>query len=72
MERHAGREEGNLLSGFEEELKGASVMADSVVTDGQFITSRGLGTAIEFSLELITLLADANAADSIAKAIQYK
>lgn len=58
--------------GFEEELKGASVLADSVVTDGQFITSRGLGTAIEFSLELITLLADANAADSIAKAIQYK
>jgi len=58
--------------GFEEELKGAMVLTDGVVTDGQFITSRGLGTAIDFSLELITLLVNAETAESIAKAVQYK
>jgi len=58
--------------GFEEELKGAAATGEGVVTDGQFITSKGLGTAIDFSLELITLLVDAETADHIAKAVQYK
>jgi len=58
--------------GFEEELKGAMVTNEGVVTDGQFITSKGLGTAIDFSLELITLLVNAETAENIAKAVQYK
>ena len=58
--------------GFEEELKDATVTGEGVVTDGQFITSKGVGTAIDFSLELITLLADVETAESIAKAIQYR
>ena len=58
--------------GFEEELKGAVVTNRGVVTDGQFITSKGLGTAIDFSLELITLLVNAETAESIAKAVQYR
>ena len=58
--------------GFEEELQGATVLTDGVVRDGQFITSRGLGTAIDFSLELVTLLVNAQTAENIAKAIQYK
>lgn len=58
--------------GFEEELKGAQVCSDGVVHDGNFITSKGLGTAIDFSLELITVLHDAAAAEKVAKAIQYR
>ena len=58
--------------GFEEELKGATAIGEKVVTDGQFITSKGLGTAIDFSLELITLLVGAETAESIAKAVQYR
>jgi len=58
--------------GFEEELQGALVQTERVVTDGQFITSRGLGTAIDFSLELIRLLKGKENADAMAAAIQYK
>ena len=58
--------------GFEEELIGAEVLNQGVVTDGQFITSKGLGTAIDFSLELIRLLVSEECAEQIAKAIQYK
>ena len=58
--------------GFEEELIGATVLAQGVVTDGQFITSKGLGTAIDFSLELVRVLVSAECANQIAKAIQYK
>lgn len=58
--------------GFEEELTGAIIANDGVVTDGQFITSKGLGTAIDFSLELITLLVNKETADNIAKAVQYR
>lgn len=58
--------------GFEEELKGAAITNQNVVTDGQFITSKGLGTAIEFSLELIRYLVDAETADAVARAIQYR
>ena len=57
--------------GFEEELKGAVVTDAGVVTDGQFITSKGLGTAIDFSLELITLLVGGETAKNIAEAVQY-
>ena len=58
--------------GFEEELKGAVVTNEGVVTDGQFITSKGLGTAIDFSLQLITLLVNAETAENIAKGIMYR
>ncbi len=44
----------------------------SVVTDGQFITSRGLGTAIDFSLEIISILISKEKADEIAKSVVYK
>ena len=58
--------------GFEEELEGAVATGEGVVTDGQFITSKGLGTAIDFSLELITLLVNKETAENIANAVQYR
>lgn len=58
--------------GFEEELAGAMVVKEGVVHDGTVITSKGLGTAIDFSLELIATLCDVQTAERIAKAIQYR
>lgn len=58
--------------GFEEELCGATVCTEGVVHDGNCITSKGLGTAIDFSLKLITVLKDAQTAERIATAIQYR
>jgi 4-methyl-5(b-hydroxyethyl)-thiazole monophosphate biosynthesis len=45
---------------------------EDVVVHNNFVTSRGLGTAIPFSLKIIELLIDKNKSDSIAKEIVYK
>ena len=44
--------------GFESRLTGAEVLAVPVVTDGHITTSRGMGTAIAFALELTKRLKD--------------
>jgi len=43
-----------------------------VVVDGNVITSRGLGAAIDFGLALIELLVDEEKAKAVAAAIQYR
>lgn len=43
-----------------------------VVTDGNFVTGKGLGVALEMGLELIRVLVDKETSDSVAEAIQYK
>lgn len=58
--------------GFEDKLLGAQFVTDSVVTDGNITTSRGMGTSIDLGLELITLLCDKDKADAIGKGIIYK
>lgn len=58
--------------GFEEQLSGAELVNKNVVHDGQFITSKGLGTAIDFSLTLIAILAGTEAAANIARGVQYQ
>lgn len=58
--------------GFEEHLAGAEVCCCSVVTDGNITTSRGMGTAVDFGLELVTRLLGADAADALAKKIVYR
>ena len=57
--------------GFEEQLVGAEYVLDAVAVDGTVITSRGMGTAIPFSLSLIEQLLDAETAAKLGKAIIY-
>ena len=58
--------------GFEERLTGAAVERKEVVTDGNITTSRGLGTAIPFALELISLLLGEEKAEEIRKSVIYR
>jgi len=58
--------------GLEDKLIGAQVCIEPVVTDGNITTSRGMGTAIDFSLELLKLLSNSEeAAEKMAKAVVY-
>ncbi len=56
---------------MEAELKGAEVCYDKVVRAGNIITSRGMGTAIAFALEIIAALSDRKTADTLGKGIVY-
>ena len=56
--------------GFEEQLLGAEVVTDGVVTDGRITTAKGMGVSIELGLELIRLLIDKETADTIKEQIQ--
>ena len=53
--------------GFEETLKGAVIGEDIVVQGGNFITSKGPGTAICFALHLVGLLKDKETAEELKK-----
>lgn len=57
--------------GFEDKLTGALCSTDRVVADGNVITSRGMGTAIEFSEKLISLLKDETTAKELTKSIMF-
>ena len=57
--------------GFENELVGAVVCDENVVTDGYITTARGMGVAIPFSLELVKLINGDEKADAISKAIIF-
>lgn len=57
--------------GFEDKLTGAQVETEEVVTDGNITTSRGLGTAIPFALELISLLFGQEKAEEIGASVIY-
>ncbi len=58
--------------GHEDALIGAKIIPADVVEDENIITSKGMGTAIDFSLALICKLAGSKTAETIAKAIQYR
>lgn len=51
--------------GHEDKLIGANVRFEPVVTDGNVITSRGMGTAIAFALEIVRYFADDAAVEKI-------
>ena len=58
--------------GMEDGLLGAQSTTNKVEKDGNIITSRGVGTAIEFALAIITELVGASKADEIARGIVYR
>lgn len=55
--------------GFEGELVGATIADAGVVTDGRIVTARGMGVALDFSLELVRLLVSEKKAEEISSAI---
>ncbi len=58
--------------GFENELSGALVTGESVVTDGNITTAKGMGVALEFSKELISLLVSKEKAEELSSAVMEK
>ena len=57
--------------GFEEKLIGAECLEDAVVIDGHIITSRGMGTAVDFGLAIVWHLLDDEAVEKVKKGIVY-
>ena len=57
--------------GFEKDLLDAEHTGARVEKDGNIITSKGMGTAIDLGLALTELLVSKEEADRIAKGIQY-
>jgi len=47
-------------------------LTDPVVRDGNFITSRGAGTTLDFALSIVRQLLDKATSERIAADIQYK
>ena len=60
-----------IFPGMEEELVGAEVVYDDVVQSEHVITSRGMGTAIAFGLEIISNLLDRETAQNLGRKIVY-
>lgn len=58
--------------GFEDKLTGATFLEDTAVTDGNVITSRGMGTAIDFALAIVAYLKDASAVDDLKRKLVYR
>lgn len=57
---------------FEGQLEGARVTENSMELDGNVITSRGMGCAIDFGLKIVSVFNGQEAADALAKKIVYK
>ncbi len=58
--------------GFEEHLTGATIVDAGAVADGRYITGRAMGSALEFSLLMITKLKGEAAAEDIRRAVISK
>ena len=56
--------------GFEKYLEGAIVPEDKkLVVDGKMITARGMGVALDFGLELVSILCSKEKADGLRSAV---
>lgn len=56
-------------TGFENQLTGAEVLDVPAVIDGQFITARGAGAAVEFGLKLVEALISEERSRKVREAI---
>ena len=57
--------------GFEEKLTGAITSTDPVVTDGNVITSRGMGTVIDFGLAIVSYFGSEELVEDVRKHLVY-
>ena len=57
--------------GMEKDLLESDFSTDAVCHDGHIITSRGMGTAIPFALEIVKTFKGEEVADKLAKGIVY-
>ncbi len=55
--------------GFEDQLTGAEVVYAPAVTDGNIITARGMGCAVEFGLAIVAYLKGKEEAEALAEKI---
>lgn len=55
--------------GFEKYLEGATVTGESVVTDGNITTARGMGVALAFAKELVGLMCGKDKAEELSLSI---
>lgn len=72
---HLGLLEGRkacIYPGMESQLTGAEVCYDEVVQSDHIITSRGMGTAIPFALQITANLVGQEMADKLSKGIVYR
>ena len=58
--------------GFEECMGDVSYSEEGVVKDRNVITSRGMGTAMDFALAILEHIKDRSTAERVAKAIMYR
>ena len=56
--------------GFENELAGAIEIGGKVIRDGKIITAEGMGVALAFGLELVSVLKDPETAGKIKEAVR--
>lgn len=58
--------------GMDEHLIGAKASHNNVVIDRNLITSRGMGTAVEFGLSIVEYYTDSKTAKDLAKAVVFE
>lgn len=58
--------------GYENDLNGAKVISELVVSDGKYITAKGAGAAIKFGLKLAEVLIGTSKAQQLEAALQCK
>ena len=56
--------------GMEDTLKGAFPMKNRVVVDGNVITSKGPGTAMDFAVEIVAILCGKEKAEELMQSLQ--
>ena len=57
--------------GFEDKLFGANALVEKYVNDGHFLTSRGVGTAMDFALKIIGILEGEDTMNNIKNQIVF-
>lgn len=57
---------------FQSQLEGARLSTDYVCADGRYITSRGMGVAVEFGLRLLEALKGREAAEAVHVKLQCR